>query len=389
MSTLAVHPSVAQSGYGDDFPPAKEITHFPFQQFSGGIMVVRATLDDFPDTLNFIMDTGSGGISLDSMTAVRHHLDPTMSDKTVKGIAGIKPVRYLYHQSLHLPGLTVDNLDFHTNDYEILSEVYGVQIDGIIGYSFLRQFILSIDSDSLMMTVYSPGRIRYPREGFVLRPDFTTLPIIPLILRDDHHTEGHFYFDTGAGLCFLMSKNFVTDSAVLLKDRKPVLTEAEGLGGKALMSLTVIRALHLGPYVFHQVPTYILDDEYNVTSYPGIGGLIGNDILRRFNVIVNYPFREIDLTPNSHFRDLFDYSYTGMSIYFIGGRVMITDVQGDSPASQAGILPGDELFAVDNNFSHNIQTYKNLLQNAGARLKLIIFRNGQPKLLTIKVRRIS
>jgi hypothetical protein len=380
---------VAQSGYGDDFPPAKEITHFPFQQFSGGIMVVRATLDDFPDTLNFIMDTGSGGISLDSMTAVRHHLEPIMSDKTVKGIAGIKPVRYLYHQSLHLPGLTVDNLDFHTNDYEILSEVYGVQIDGIIGYSFLRQFILSIDSDSLMMTVYSPGKIHYPRDGFVLRPDFTTLPITGLTLRDDHRTEGRFYFDTGAGLCFLMSKSFVTDSAVLLRDRKPVLTEAEGLGGKALMSLTVIRALHLGPYVFHQVPTYILDDEYNVTSYPGIGGLIGNDILRRFNVIVNYPFREIDLTPNSHFRDLFDYSYTGMSIYFIGGRVMITDVQGDSPASLAGITPGDELFAVDNNFSHNIQTYKNLLQNAGARLKLIIFRNGQPKIVTIKVRRIS
>ena len=271
-----------------------------------------------------------------------------------------------------------------------LSEVYGVQIDGIIGYSFLRQFILSIDSDSLMMTVYSPGRIHYPREGFVLRPDFTTLPIVPLILRDDHHTEGRFYFDTGAGLCFLMSKNFVTDSAVLLKDRKPVLTEAEGLGGKALMSLTVIRALHLGPYVFHQVPTYILNDEYNVTSYPGIGGLIGNDILRRFNVIVNYPFREIDLTPNSHFRDLFDYSYTGMSIYFIGGRVMITDVQEDSPASQAGITPGDELFAVDNNFSHNIQTYKNLLQNAGVRLKLmVIFRNGQPvRIVSIKVRRI-
>ena len=186
-----------------------------------------------------------------------------------------------------------------------------------------------------------------------------------------------------------MSKNFMTDSAVLLRDRKPILTEAEGLGGKALMSLTVIRALHLGPYVFHQVPTYVLDDEYNVTSYPGIGGLIGNDILRRFNVIVNYPFREIDLTPNSHFRDLFDYSYTGMSIYFIGGRVMITDVQGDSPASQAGIVPGTSCLPWTIIFLHNIQTYKNLLQNAGARLKLIIFRNGQPRIVSIKVRRIS
>ncbi|TDW99657.1 aspartyl protease family protein [Dinghuibacter silviterrae] len=389
LTILAVDPCVAQSRTEDEFPPAKFITRFPYQQFSGGIMVVRATIDDFPDTLNFIMDTGSGGISLDSLTAERHHLKTILSDKTVKGIAGIKPVRYVYHQTLHLPGLTVDNMDFHTNDYEILSEVYGVQIDGIIGYSFLRQYILEVDNDSLMMKVYSPGRFRYPRGGWTLRPDFTTLPIIPLAIRDDHRCEDHFYFDTGAGLCFLMSKNFTADSAILDRKHKPVLTEAEGLGGKALMSLTVIKALHLGPYVFHQVPTYILDDEYNVTGYPGLGGLLGNDLLRRFNLVINYPFREIYIVPNGHYKDLFDYSYTGMSIYFIQGRVMITDVQKNSPASQAGIQSGDELFAVDNNFSHNIQVYKNLLQNAGNKIRLIVFRDGQPQLITLKIRKIS
>jgi hypothetical protein len=352
-------------------------------------MVVRATLDDFPDTLNFIMDTGSGGISLDSVTADRLHLQTTPSDKTVKGIAGIKPVRYINKQTIHLPGLTVENLDFHTNDYEILTQVYGVQIDGIIGYSFLRQFILEVDNDSLMMTVYSPGRIRYPRGGWTLKPDFTTLPITELSIRDDHRVDDRFYFDTGAGLCFLMSKAFMTDSAILIRKRRPVLTEAEGLGGKALMALTVIRALRLGPYVFHQVPTYILDDEYNVTGYPGLGGLIGNDLLRRFNLVINYPFREINMIPNGRYKDLFDYSYTGMSIYYMQGRVMITDVQKNSPASQAGIEPGDELFAVDNNFSHNIQAYKNLLQNAGNKVRLIVFRNGQPQLITLKIRKIS
>src|ERR1700744_3511067 len=110
LSTFQVYSSVAQNRYGDDFPPAKFITRFQFQHFSGGIMVVRATVVNFPDSLNCIMDTGSGGISMDSATAERHHLVPELSDKTVKGIAGIKPVRYLYHQTIHLPGLTVENL---------------------------------------------------------------------------------------------------------------------------------------------------------------------------------------------------------------------------------------------------------------------------------------
>ena len=352
-------------------------------------MVVRGTLDNFPDSLNFIMDTGSGGISLDSVTAERLHLDAVLSDRTVRGIAGIKPVRYIYHQTLHLPGLSVDNLDFHTNDYGILTQVYGVQIDGIIGYSFLRQFILEINSDSLVMSVYRPGRMRYPRGSYIMRPDFTTLPISQLTLRDDHKSDGSFFYDTGAGLCFLMSKRFADDSAILARGHKPVMTEAEGLGGKTLMSLTVVKTLRVGPYLFHKVPAYILDDQYNVTAYPNIEGLLGNDLLRRFNTIINYPFREIDLMPNSHFKDPFDYSYTGMSIYYIDGKVMIEEVQQGSPADQAGIQPGDELFAVASNFSHNIQVYKNLLQGAGNRIKLLVMRGGRPVMITLRVRKIS
>ena len=70
------------------------------------------------------------------------------------------------------------------------------------------------------------------------------------------------------------------------------------------------------------MPTYIFDDVYNVTAYPYLGGLIGNDILRRFNVIINYDRRDIYLSPNTHFRDPFDYSYTGLNIYKIDGEVV-------------------------------------------------------------------
>ncbi len=48
--------------------PAKFITSFPFKQLNGGVMLVQARFDTLSDTLNFILDTGSGGISLDSTT---------------------------------------------------------------------------------------------------------------------------------------------------------------------------------------------------------------------------------------------------------------------------------------------------------------------------------
>jgi hypothetical protein len=44
--------------------PAKLIARFPFKLLTGGIITLRARVSNFPDTLTFILDTGSGGISL-------------------------------------------------------------------------------------------------------------------------------------------------------------------------------------------------------------------------------------------------------------------------------------------------------------------------------------
>ena len=146
------------------------------------------------------------------------------------------------------------------------------------------------------------------------------------------HSTARFLHDIGAGVCLMLSKDFTEDSAVLNKKRKLWAKEGEGVGGKIDMHLTVVKELKLGPYRFRNVPTYIFDDVYNVTSYPYLGGLIGNDILRRFNVIINYDKRDIYLMPNSHFRDPFDYSYSGIELYFIDGIIEIGDVAKGSPA---------------------------------------------------------
>ena len=103
---------------------------------------------------------------------------------------------------------------------------------------------------------------------------------------------------------------FPTALFLVPRKKQPVRTEAAGLGGKAYMKLTVLKTFSLGPFHFRQIPTYIFDGSYDVTSYPMLGGLIGNDLLRRFNVILNYEHSEIYLIPNSSFNQPFDYSYS-------------------------------------------------------------------------------
>jgi len=198
-------------------PQAKQITRFPFVLLSGGIIIVKARVDNIPDSLNFVLDTGSGGISLDSSTAAEFKIPTIHSDRTIRGIAGMKQVDFAYHHSLKLPGLTVDSLDFHINDYDLLTSVYGVKIDGIMGFSFLRRFVVSIDYDNLKIEVYKPGLIKYPRGGYLLSPQFSTLPMQNAVIKDETAVISKLIFDTGAGMCALLSQDFVDDSAFISK----------------------------------------------------------------------------------------------------------------------------------------------------------------------------
>lgn len=369
-------------------PQAKMLARFPFTQLSGGIIIVKAQFDNFPDTLNFVFDTGSGGISLDSTTAAYLKVVSVKTEKTIRGIGGIKTVDFTNNHTIKLHGFSTSRLDFHINDYDLLTSVYGVKIDGIIGYSFLRRYIIRIDYDNLFIEVYSPGSFKYPKGGFLLRPNFSTLPLQSATLDDERPITSRFIFDTGAGLSFLLSKDFVDDSVVFKKSRKMYPTQAEGIGGKRQMSISVAKEVKIGPYKFKKVPVHIFEDDYNVTSYPLLGGIIGNDILRRFNVILNYPEQSIHIKPNSHFTESFDYSYTGLGIYLLDGEIRVIDVMPNSPGDKAGFLPGDVIFSVEANASKNIQAYKNLFQNSIGRMRVVIFRDQKPIVLTIDIKDI-
>ena len=387
LSLMAAHVNVVAQA-DSVIAPSVLIAKFSIKLLTGGVVIIRATVGDKPDSLNFVLDTGSGGISLDSSTVDYLQLPPVDSERTIRGIAGIRKVKFIRNLTLHLPGLDVENLDFHINDYEILTNVYGVRIDGIIGYSFFSRYIVKINYDVNMLEVWRQGAIKYPRQGYLMKPLISSIPIMNATIKDAYSVDGNFYFDTGAGLCLLMSEDFANDKKVIKKGRKMTLTQAEGLGGKKTMFVTTVKQVKFGPFKFRKVPAHIFKDEFNVTAYPVLGGLLGNDIFRRFNLVLNYATKEIHLLPNSHYSDEFDYSYTGMGIYFINGDIVVEDVLAGSPAEKAGIQIGDKILAVNKNFTNNIQVYKNMFQIPGSKLNVIIIRGGLPITLTLKVKSI-
>lgn len=367
--------------------PSRFLTKFSFVQLTGGIILLQGQFDVYKDTLNFVLDTGSGGISLDSTTAEYFGLKGEPSGRTIRGIAGIRNVNFLHNRKLRFPGLTIDSLSFHISNYDILTAVYGERIDGIIGYSVFSRYIIKINYDSAHIEFWTKGSMKYPRGGHLLRPAISSLPVHVAKAKDENMVESRFLIDLGAGLNVLFNRDFIKDSSLLRKNRKLYTKEAEGLGGKVDFHLTVLKEFKLGPYKFRNVPINIFDDEYNVTSYPHLGGLIGNDLLRRFNVVINYDQKEMHLLPNSHFYDAFDYAYSGLELYLVNGNIIIGDVATGSPAEKAGILEGDVVVAINKKFSQSISFYKIALQNAND-VTMIVLRNGALMEFKFKVKNI-
>jgi Aspartyl protease len=362
---------------------AKLLESIVFKAYAGGVMIIQAKVDTISQPLNFIFDTGSSGISLDSATCSEFKIASRITDTSVSGIAGTRKVSYVFNKKFTVGSLVTDSLNFYVNDYSILASVYGEKIDGIVGYSFISKYIFKVDFDSFKIDIFSPGKIKYETGSTTLRPSISKLVTTPLEIKEKDKYTKEFYFDTGAGLSLLLTDNFVTDNKFLLKRRKQVVTQVQGLGGKKEMGLTVIKRVKIGPYKFKNVPTSIYTESGTTVFNEPVIGLIGNEILRRFNMVINYASGEINLKPNGNFNDHFDYAYTGLTLYTNGQKIYIDDIIPNSPAEKAGLQNGDVVLGIVPSFNADIQTYEKLLQKAKENIKILISRDNKTFFITL------
>ena len=370
--------------------PLKAKHTLSYTDLIGGIIVLEVFIDNQKDTLHFIFDTGSNSNSLDSSTAKILNIQMDSTPYLVKGIAGKKIVFFSNNHSIKIGTFQLLNQRFSVIDYSLLSYYYGVKIDGILGTSILKNHIWQINRDSSKMYIYDTNyTFKFPKNSYSFSIYNNKLPAMPIQIKEQINTLQNTLFDMGAGLHLLFSNDFVKEYTFFNPNKKMLQTQVEGLGGKILLTLTTTKKIKLGNFVFRNVPTNILIDDNNVLNYPQKVGLIGGDLLRRFNIILNYAKNTINISPNMHYFEDFDYSYTGLTLYQINNRIVVSDIIENSPAHQSGIMLDDIIIAINNKAIANVNDAKIALQNSKNIAHLIILRQFKPHEINMKIEYIK
>lgn len=279
-----------------------------------------------------------------------------------------------------------------------LAEITGVPIHGILGGSFFKNTVVEIDYKRQKLILHKPEAFNEPGKAFSRVP----LKIDqnkPYVTVNARLLEGEqirlkLLVDTGAGLPLLLHNN--SHESLQLPQNYILGRLGIGLGGYIEGYVGRIASIEIGGIQydqvltsFHDLTSIILDDS-EVTR----NGVLGNRLLHRMQVMIDYVHEEMYLKARRGHKRNFRMDRSGMIIVATGkdlNEFVIRDLLRDSPALEAGLQPGDKLvrFQGFRAGSFTLDQISNILQKKeGKRIKVVIERDGDRIKYTFRLRKL-
>ncbi len=342
-------PSLAQwdTTYRTPIKPVK----IPFD-YINDFIVIDVKIRGFP--LKFIVDTGA-----ENTIILKKDIADLFGIEYARRIQimGADMSAELYALSqIQVPIMIEDKYRLKTNlivleeDFLELDGIVGLQVHGILGASVLKNFTVELDYRAQYMTWHQPQTYTPPSKGYD-RLDLgiqRNKPYIQSLLRlnSGDSVDAKLLLDSGASLSALLyatEKNQITIPEEYVSGSLGI-----GLGGSLMGYLGRVDQLMFGDYEFNQLISNFQKVE-NVDSIfveQEKDGLIGNIILKRFDLIIDYSRNALYIKPNRNFKKKIRYDKSGLVLIKDGPyleNVKVLNVITDSPAAEAGILPGDRI----------------------------------------------
>ena len=350
--------------------------------------------------LAFILDTGVSSPILFNLSDQDSIQVNDVSTISLKGLGEGPPIEALKseHNVFKLGQATNVNQNlFVVLDRELnLSTSLGRPVHGIIGFDVFKSFTVEVN--------YSKKFIRLHRPGQFDKAKLSRMQEIPIEIRsnkafvegvvtleDDSERQVKLLVDTGSSDAIWLFQDLEKGLEVPEENYEEFL--GKGLSGEIYGLRTRIKAFRIGDYqLFEAKAAFPFRESFtHLINLNDRNGSVGGEVLKRFNMVVDYQSAKLYLKKNSSYKDPFQYNMAGIDLQHNGVRLIrqrIADVHGKvkpeekttigsvqilmeqrtrlslvpeivvsgiragSPADQAGLQQGDIILAVNGKKVH-------------------------------------
>jgi len=286
-----------------------QITQIPFE-FDGTHLYIKVRVNQ-SDTLRFVFDTGStGGETIDSAAAEKAGIGKeNLQTVSVAGDGGAQSYKMALNQTLKLNNLEFKNIDIVLVNFASLSASTRARIDGIAGDDILDKYVTQLDFDDKMLSLYkdiksvdTTGYARIPFE-FSKHIHIPRFPI-SITLANDETFTGMVMFDTGNALSLIVSTPFSKFHDFNSKLGETYISKGRGLSAETQDQVAVIKSMSFDGFHFGKMSIRLTVNEKAQPS-DGYLGILGIEVIKHFNVILDYANKMIYLKPNKMYDSAF------------------------------------------------------------------------------------
>jgi len=296
----------------------------------------------------------------------------------------------------------------------------GVPIHGIIGYDFLKDFVVEINYSKKYIKLHDPENYIPKKCKNCKSIDLSfhnNKPYINALIRsEDKNIPVRLLIDSGGSDALWLFEDVKKKISVPNKYFDDFL--GSGLSGRVYGKRSKLDKFSIADFELKKI-NVAFPDSTSIAHAKKIkdrNGSLSGEILKRFNIILDYQKAKITLIKNSNFKKPFYYNKSGITIEHSGVRVVkernnpniffrdgndtsnetkiilsdsykflltpaftIVELRAGSPAQKAGLKLGDVILVVNKKEAHlySLQDVVQLFHGeTGKRISLLIDRDG-------------
>ena len=222
----------------------------------------------------FAFDTGASTCLIDFKVAQRLGLKPTQRP-------GREGPYFTRARRLAVGRAEARDLELAIRDLSPVSKRVGREVAGIVGYTWMEQFVFEIDYRTGQLTIWPrtveltprADQLPVPLEIHSIRGFTGATPYVPAQLNNRHRCR--MLLDTGTDLGIL-GRQMALELGV----------DVNALGGSGERPRYNVRRLDLGGRVFGNVPFYI-EPRRGADGNPYAQCIVGNEVLKEFVLTID------------------------------------------------------------------------------------------------------